>query len=263
MARTTDAILRELDAFFEPTRQVIRQQQSQIDPRIQAQLGGLEAERTRTFGDITRDAQRRGLTFSGLPMQEQARYLGERFLPRQAELKQAGVEARTTLASQLAQLEKERGLLAQNIYQQELDRDAAERQARAAAAQTSGIQSVLAGLLGGEVAGAQSQAPIEFAEKAQVAQKAGVQFAERIDAQIPDIGTRAQIFNALVQRFRTGNLEADDKLELQGRINAMASRFKFRNPLQPGYAGNVTTPFVPTGAQPRRTRSQASQLAGL
>lgn len=140
----------ELDQFFTPSAQIIKQRQGLIEPQIASATKGLETRKENEFRDITSRANARGVVYSGLPIEEEARYTGEQFLPALASLRQTGQEQNLSLAESLAGLRREQGLLGQQIRQGELDRDEARRQAdraaKAAAAQagsTSGIQAIL------------------------------------------------------------------------------------------------------------------------
>lgn len=161
MASTIDQIFKDLDKFFSPSAKILQQRQSLIDPQIATATKGLETAKQNEFRDITSRANNRGLFYSGMPIQEEARYTGERFLPALAGLQQTGQEQRLSLAESLAGLRREQGLLSHQLRQGQLDREAAERQARAAAAaaqsSTSGIQGIFdalsRGLSGGKTQG--------------------------------------------------------------------------------------------------------------
>lgn len=141
----------ELDQFFNPSAVIIKQRQGLIEPQIASATKGLETRKENEFRDITSRANARGVVYSGLPIEEEARYTGEQFLPALASLRQTGQEQNLSLAESLAGLRREQGLLGQQIRQGELDRDEARRQAdraaraasAGAASSTSGLQSIL------------------------------------------------------------------------------------------------------------------------
>lgn len=172
--RSVEQIMTELDGYFAPTRAVINQQKDLLPSLYDSQVGGLNQAKDNAFSDINRQANAKGMVYSGAPISEQQRYTGEKFLPALAQLKNQQNTASLDLAGQLANLHKDQGLLAQQMRQGELDREEARRQAeesarRAAAAASGGgsggLSSILGSLLsGGSVGGASA---------AQIAQRKG------------------------------------------------------------------------------------------
>lgn len=136
MARALDDIIREISASYNPAREratgLYNQQFAEVAPQEQADLGGLEAAKSNAFESINTGANRRGMFFSGIPLAEQAKYVGENYLPSIAGLKNryAGIRGNLyqTLSQQLGQYDTEAATRGQGIYQQELDRDEQARQ---------------------------------------------------------------------------------------------------------------------------------------
>lgn len=125
MARALDTILAELNQVYNPQRDVIKQQQATLDPMQEAETKGLEAAKNDAFSQITDQANRRGLFYSGIPVAEEQRYTGSTFLPAVANLKSRYAQQRFNLQDALAKLTSEQYLKGQDIYQSELNRDAA------------------------------------------------------------------------------------------------------------------------------------------
>ena len=155
MARALSDILTELKSTYDPQRQrasdFYNQSIGTIDPQEGADLSGLEQAKKNAFSSIDTGANRRGLLFSGIPIEEQAKYVGESYLPSIASLKgrYAGIrgDLRNTLAQQLQNIDLDERKFGQGIYQNELDMDfqreqaaAAERASRAAAAANAPFQ---------------------------------------------------------------------------------------------------------------------------
>lgn len=85
MPRALEDIIKEIDTVYSPQRQqaqkLYESQIGQIDPLLQAERESLEAARSEGFKDIETRANRRGMFFSGIPLREQAQYLGKEYLP--------------------------------------------------------------------------------------------------------------------------------------------------------------------------------------
>lgn len=128
MARTLDQILTELNSNYEPQVAAFRQRQELIPGQIAQEEQGLQAKQGQAFDDILGGARRRGLGFSGIPIAEQARYTSTEFLPALARLKQSGREQALSLEDAILGIQERRGTLAQQLRQQELDRDEQIRQ---------------------------------------------------------------------------------------------------------------------------------------
>ena len=129
-ARTLNQILTELSPTYDSQVNNLRQRASLIPQQIAEEEKGLEARQTQAFGDILGGARRRGLGFSGIPLEEQARYTSTEFLPALARLRQSGREQALSLEDAILGINERRNTLAQQLYQQEQDRafQAAEAQ---------------------------------------------------------------------------------------------------------------------------------------
>lgn len=146
----------ELNSVYNPQRDRSQQFYNKgieaLAPQEQADMGGLEVAKTNAFESINTGANRRGMFFSGIPLAEQAKFVGENYLPSIAGLKNryAGIRGNLyqTLAQQLGDIDVKQREFGQGIYNSEVQADiereriaAAERQAaadRAAAAASSG-----------------------------------------------------------------------------------------------------------------------------
>lgn len=138
MARGLQDIISELDAVYRPQKDLYAKQAQELDPQLTSELQGLEAQRTDAFDTIRTGANRRGLFFSGIPLEEQARYTGGQFLPAVANLRSKYASQRFGLQDAIAKITQDQYLKAQDIYQTELDREAAERAAAASRASGGG-----------------------------------------------------------------------------------------------------------------------------
>ncbi len=149
MARSVDQIIGELNSVYQPQIDNINKQVAELPAYYQAQTAGVNQAKENAFRDITGAASSRGMLYSGMPIAEQTRYTGEKYLPALAQLKQQENQQRFGFQTQLTDIYGKRMAQAQAIQQQELDREmqaqlereriaAQERAARAAAARSYG-----------------------------------------------------------------------------------------------------------------------------
>lgn len=131
MARALEAILRELDSVYNPQRDVYNQQINALPGQQEGELKGLEAAKTDSFGQIVQGANRRGVAFGGIPLEEQAKYLGSTYLPAVANLKNRFQQQRFNLQDALAQIGISQRKDAYSIYNDEVAREEAARAAAA------------------------------------------------------------------------------------------------------------------------------------
>jgi hypothetical protein len=128
LARSLDQILTELDAGYAPSRQLINQRLEGLPQQADAEIQGLNAQQGQAFNDILAGARDRGLGFSGIPIQEQAKYTATNFLPAVARVRQAQTDQKTSLFDALNNVNLDQRKTATGIYQTELDRDEQKRQ---------------------------------------------------------------------------------------------------------------------------------------
>ena len=152
MARALEQILQELDSVYNPQKDVYNSQLNALPGQEQAELGGLEAAKTDSFNQIVQGANRRGVAFGGIPLGEQASYLGQQYLPAVANLKGKFQGQRSDLALRLAELAGKQRSDAYSIRDSELSQDAQAAAARASAA-GSASPSFSGGAFGGNSTG--------------------------------------------------------------------------------------------------------------
>lgn len=126
--RTLEQILGELSSSYDPQVQALRQRQSLIPQQIESEEKGLKAQQEQSFQDIMGGARRRGLGFSGIPLEEQARYTSTQFLPALARLRQSGQEQALSLEDAILGINERRNTLAQQLRDQEVSRAEQMRQ---------------------------------------------------------------------------------------------------------------------------------------
>lgn len=136
MARQLADIITEISSSYNPLRErantLYNQQFNELQPQETADMSGLEQAKNNAFESINTGANRRGMFYSGVPIAEQSKYVGENYLPSIASLKNryAGIRGNLyqTLAQTLGSYDTEATNKGQDIYQQELARDEQIRQ---------------------------------------------------------------------------------------------------------------------------------------
>lgn len=76
-----DQIMAELQPSVQGQVDVINKQKAASAAVYDAQRAGLDAQKVRGFNDINNQATGRGMSFSGIPLNEQAEYLSTKYLP--------------------------------------------------------------------------------------------------------------------------------------------------------------------------------------
>jgi hypothetical protein len=130
MPRKMKDILASLQPNYAAEQALIAKQQAALPGEEQAMVGGLEQAKTNAFADITNQANERGMLYSGMPISEQARYTGERFLPALAGVRSDIANRRFKLEEALIGTQQRQRAQAEDIYSGEI-RAEAEAQERA------------------------------------------------------------------------------------------------------------------------------------
>lgn len=138
--------MKELDASYNPARDLINQQLTALPAQSDAQIAGLKATQDQAFNDITSGARDRGIGFSGIPLGEQAKYTASTFLPAVANVQATQNTNKNTLLSALNSIGMDQQKTALGLQQQQVQNDLAQRaadaQARAAAASNAALGSL-------------------------------------------------------------------------------------------------------------------------
>ena len=151
--QTLAEAMAELNPAYAQSQKVIQKRQAGLGAKYDAQRAGITAERGEGFNTINNQATARGGSFSGVPVEEQSRYLATKYLPglQQADYQQN--EEDLTLQGELANINKEirvgaigridqqqSALNAWNLQQQQLEAQRREAEAnRAFQAQQSAL----------------------------------------------------------------------------------------------------------------------------
>ena len=143
--QTLAEAMAELNPAYAQSQQVIQKRQAGLGAKYDAQRAGITAERGEGFNTINNQATARGGSFSGVPVEEQSRYLATKYLPglQQADYQQN--EEDLNLQGELANINKEirvgaigridqqqSALNAWNLQQQQLEAQRREAEANRA-----------------------------------------------------------------------------------------------------------------------------------
>lgn len=136
-----NARVRALEEAYAPQVQGLQQQISTLPQQFEAQKSALQQAKENAFRDITKTASRGGMFFTGFTPREEARYLGEKYLPGLQQLSAQELSARQGLMGQIAGLQSQQRLAGLSYLDQlEALRRAEEEAARnRAAAASSGF----------------------------------------------------------------------------------------------------------------------------
>lgn len=100
---------KQLAKIYKPQIDLVQQQYQATLPQFEAQKQSLEQAKVNAFRDIGDTAQRRGMFFSGFQPAEQARYIGEKYLPALAGVEQGQQQARLSMLEALTGLRTQQG----------------------------------------------------------------------------------------------------------------------------------------------------------
>jgi len=132
-----------ISEIYSPQIQNLEQQITSLPSMYEAQKSSLQQAKENAFRDITKQASRGGMLFTGFTPKEEARYLGEKYLPGLQQLTSQENAARLGLLGQIANLRgQERAAGLSYLDYLEQLRRADEQAARARAAGISDMQSL-------------------------------------------------------------------------------------------------------------------------
>lgn len=127
MADSLQQIIDQLQtSTYAPQVQSIQQQQADLPGQVANEEQGLQAKQSTAFGDILNQARARGtgVAFGGIPLQEQAKYTADTYLPALANLHTAQKQQATSLQDAINKIYENRNTQAQGIYQFQQQQDA-------------------------------------------------------------------------------------------------------------------------------------------
>ena len=113
--QSVEQIIADLNPAYSGSIDVLNKRRAALPTQFQAQRSGLEAEKVVGFNQINNQATGRGMSFSGIPLDEQANYLSTKYLPGMQQLALQENEQNLALDEALAGINKERRLKAMDI----------------------------------------------------------------------------------------------------------------------------------------------------
>jgi hypothetical protein len=177
VAQAIEDIIRELDAGYNPSRQLLQQRIDSLPSQADTQISGLNAQKDSAFNDILGGARDRGMGFSGIPIAEQAKYTATDFLPAVAKVRQAQNETQSSLLQALNDIGLDQRKTAYTVQQGQVANEIEAAKARAAERASAGGSGSLSGLFGGSAGTTAASAGAKSATAAQRADK-GYNFSD-------------------------------------------------------------------------------------
>lgn len=111
-----------LNPAYASSKNIINKQKAALPQKYDAQRSAIKAERGEGFNAINNQATGRGGSFSGIPQDEQARYLSTKFLPGMQMADYQQNEEGLRLSAQMADINKEQRLQAMGIRERQVSR---------------------------------------------------------------------------------------------------------------------------------------------
>lgn len=133
MAQTVAEIYNSLNPTYDPYRQLAQQQIDALPGQETAAIAAADTAKGNAFHDVTNQAVARGALYSGVPIDEENRYVGEQYAPKIAGIKTDTLNNRSKLQLGLLDVNKEQGMQAQSRHDTQVEAD--QRVAAQAAAQ--------------------------------------------------------------------------------------------------------------------------------
>lgn len=112
-------IMAELSAGSASSTNVLNEQRAGLGAKYDIQRQGLTAEKGQGFNAINNQATGRGLSFSGIPLDEQATYLSTKYLPAYAQTFQQQNDEDLAIRKDMAAIDRENNSSAINVRGQQ------------------------------------------------------------------------------------------------------------------------------------------------
>lgn len=101
-------VYNQLGTVYDPSTKLVNDQLSALPAQQESEQSALDQAKVNAFRDITEGANRRGVLFSGIPIQDQATYTGTKYLPAVAGLKTDYANRKFTLLDQINKIQAAR-----------------------------------------------------------------------------------------------------------------------------------------------------------
>lgn len=103
-----NSVYDSLGSVYDPQTQLVQSQIDQLQPQQDAQQASLDQAKVNAFKDISTSANSKGVLFSGVPIDQQATYVGTKYLPAVADLKTSFNNTKNTLLGQINTINQNR-----------------------------------------------------------------------------------------------------------------------------------------------------------
>lgn len=117
VVQSVEQIISDLNPAYQGQIDVLNQRRAQLPGQFEAQRQALGAEKVQGFNQINNQATGRGMSFSGIPLDEQANYLSTKYLPGLTALTSQENEQNLALDDALAKINQDRRLRAMDTRQ--------------------------------------------------------------------------------------------------------------------------------------------------
>jgi len=147
MPRTLDEIRRSLSSLYDPQRALVEQEKAALPGEETAAISAADAKLKLANEDIVRQANDRGVLFSGDPTERSIKYAATEYAPTIAGIKANTLSRRTRLDAGLVDIAGAQSREARDIYQGEAkaESDAAYRAEQLAIKRQAAAQKASAG----------------------------------------------------------------------------------------------------------------------
>jgi hypothetical protein len=115
LVQNLDDVIAELNPVFAPQEQLVNTQRAGLGAKYDAQRSGLTAEKAQGFNAISNQATARGMSFSGVPLDEQSTYLSTKYLPGMQNVNTQQNQEDLSLQSALAEINNQKRTRAMDI----------------------------------------------------------------------------------------------------------------------------------------------------
>lgn len=122
----------QLESIYAPQEAFIQKQIAELPSQYEPQKAAIEQAKVNAFRDIQKESFKRGRFFGGFQPAEQARYLGERYLPGLQQLTLSQQQAQQGLLGKMVELQAARATsrlnYAEQLRQEQIARQREEEQ---------------------------------------------------------------------------------------------------------------------------------------
>jgi hypothetical protein len=128
MPQTLEQIMASLSGQYDPQAKLIQDQQAALPGQETAAIAGADAAKNNAFTQNQNNANSMGMMYSGQGLENNNKYIGERYAPAIAGIKQNTQQQGYQLQNALLGVRQQQGAQAQGIYTDQVNREQQQRQ---------------------------------------------------------------------------------------------------------------------------------------